>query len=121
MERRQSLPEGVDAENAFVLGVLRQTHGGVLKYTKMNNRHELCEAFWVRKADFQKLCATINRLITDGSIRMSIEERRVIIKSRGWYNPTRREVTLTAADVQLEPKHHRARSGFAVPHLIGEQ
>lgn len=122
MERRQALPDGTDEENAFILSVLRQTHGGVLKYAKMNNRHELCEVFWVRKADFQKLCIAINRLIAEGSIRMSVEERRVLIESRGWYNPTRREVTLTATGVwsNVPKQQYRARSVFAVPQLIGE-
>ena len=116
MEKRQMLPEGTDAENAFVLGALRQNHGGKLTYSKLNSRYELCVAFWIRKADYDRLIATIKRLVETGSLSRSVVETRSACVYRGWTSPASREVTLAVPIIKSsERKQTHVRSTFALP------
>lgn len=110
------LPEGNDAENAFVLSALRQAHSGTLAYSKLNSRCELCTAFWIRKADYDRLMATINRLVVAGSLTRSVVETRPACVHRGWTSPASREVTLAVPIIKSsERKQTHVRSTFALP------
>lgn len=115
MNERQVLPEGCKNEESFVLDTIRQVHGGSVSYTKANNRRELCEMFWVRKKDFQRLIATINRLVSRGDLVREEVVTRPTQNFGMYFNPASRTVHLKLAPVRASAKAEaHTRVGFAL-------
>lgn len=98
-EPRQSLPEGAQAAESFVLDTLRQVHGGKLVYAKLNTRRALLEAFWVRGGHFERLCIAINSLVKQDRLQRDQITTRPTERyvGSGYCNPASRQVTLAVA------------------------
>lgn len=115
MDKRQALPEGCKDEESFVLDTIHQIHSGSVSYTKANNRRELCEMFWVRKKDFQRLIAAINRLVDRGDLVREEVVTRPTQNFGMYFNPASRTVYLKLAPVRASVKAGmRTRVGFAL-------